>query len=83
MSDKTIFQYKVDNYWNKESERGINIIDPDLGILSYIQDVFPNLKFTLSEKDIKSPVLKDVKQLFDYKTDYYKTNDKAVSLYRD
>lgn len=32
LSEKALFNYKCDNEYNKESERGINIYDPDLSI---------------------------------------------------
>jgi dTDP-4-dehydrorhamnose 3,5-epimerase len=41
--------YKVTNYWNKESERALNPIDPALGILWSKKD------FILSDKDAQAP----------------------------
>ena len=32
MSETAVFAYKVDNYYNKESDRGIAFDDPELGI---------------------------------------------------
>ncbi len=55
LSQTALFQYKVDNYYNKESDRGIAFNDPVLKIdwqidLSAVQ---------LSDKDNKQPALKD------------------------
>ena len=41
--------YKVTNYWNKESERALNPLDPALGIQWSKKD------FILSEKDAEAP----------------------------
>ncbi len=41
--------YKVTNYWNKESERALNPIDPALGIPWSKKD------FILSDKDAEAP----------------------------
>jgi dTDP-4-dehydrorhamnose 3,5-epimerase len=53
LSQTALFQYKVDNYYNKEADRGIDFNDPALGIdwqidLSQVQ---------LSDKDSKQPLL--------------------------
>jgi dTDP-4-dehydrorhamnose 3,5-epimerase len=53
LSQTALFQYKVDNYYNKEADRGIAFNDPALGIdwqidLSQVQ---------LSDKDSKQPLL--------------------------
>jgi dTDP-4-dehydrorhamnose 3,5-epimerase len=55
LSETAIFQYKVDNYYNKDCDRGIAFNDPALAIdwqidLAQVQ---------LSEKDNKQPLLKD------------------------
>jgi dTDP-4-dehydrorhamnose 3,5-epimerase len=55
LSETAIFQYKVDNYYNKDRDRGIAFNDPALAIdwqidLAQVQ---------LSEKDNKQPLLKD------------------------
>jgi dTDP-4-dehydrorhamnose 3,5-epimerase len=55
LSETAIFQYKVDNYYNKDCDRGIAFNDPTLGIdwkidLAQVQ---------LSDKDSKQPLLKD------------------------
>lgn len=55
LSDSAVFQYKCDGYYHPESEGGISIADPDLGIDWMIaQD-----EAILSEKDLRHPLLKD------------------------
>ena len=65
LEDNTIFSYKCDNYWNKQSERGIDII-------SYIETFLSSYNFgitfgqyTLSDKDKLYQKLDDTKDLFD------------------
>lgn len=60
LSEKAVFQYKVDNYYSKEHDRGIAFDDPELGI-DWVVD---REKLILSEKDQNNPLLKDA-QLFD------------------
>ncbi|MCA1743285.1 MAG: dTDP-4-dehydrorhamnose 3,5-epimerase [Desulfovibrionales bacterium] len=60
LSEKSIFQYKVDNYYSKEHDRGLAFDDPALGI----DWVIDREKIMLSEKDQNNPLLKDA-QLFD------------------
>lgn len=55
LSDETIFCYKVDNYYNKESERGILFNDPSLDINWQL----PIEKLTISEKDKLQPLFKN------------------------
>jgi dTDP-4-dehydrorhamnose 3,5-epimerase len=55
LSETAIFQYKVDNYYNKDCDRGIAFNDPAIGIdwqidLSQLQ---------LSDKDKQQPLLAD------------------------
>lgn len=66
LSDTAVFSYKVDNYYNKDHDRGILYNDPDLAIdwKSEVGD------FQLSEKDIQQPLLKYA-DLFDIKTNLY------------
>lgn len=56
-SDEAIFQYKCDNYYNKESEAGIYYNSPSLAI------DWPNIasEVLLSEKDKEYPCFKDFK----------------------
>ncbi len=61
LTDEVIIQYKVDNYYNKESDRSIKYNDPSLNI---------ELPFTpsiLSLKDKNAPYLKDSDINFIYK----------------
>lgn len=56
LSETAIINYKCDNGYNKDSERGIIYNDPDLGI-----DWKLNQKdFILSEKDLVLPQVKDI-----------------------
>ena len=56
LSDEVIFQYKCDNYYAPQSERGIAWNDPDLNIDWRI----PADQIILSEKDTKYPWFKDL-----------------------
>ena len=56
LRDEVIFQYKCDNYYAPQSERGIAWNDPALNIDWRI----PADKIILSEKDTKYPLLKDL-----------------------
>lgn len=53
LEDNTIFQYKVTNYYNKESEKSILWNDPDLNIQWNIQNPI------ISEKDLESSLFKN------------------------
>lgn len=55
LSDVAIIQYKVDNFYNKESERGIMYNDPSLKIDWMLNDITP----IVSDKDMRHPQLKD------------------------
>lgn len=55
LEDHTIFSYKCDNYYNKDSERGIIYNDKDLNI----DWQFPENDLIVSEKDKALPTLKD------------------------
>lgn len=52
-TDNVEFEYKVDNYYNKESEGGIRFDDKELGIN------WGNDNPILIEKDANAPLLKD------------------------
>ena len=58
---ETLFYYKCDNIYNKESERGINIFDPNLAINWRI----PKKKAVISEKDMVLPFFSDAEINFD------------------
>ncbi len=55
LSDKAIFSYKCDNYYNKESERGIIYNDPVLNINWQL----PEQEIVVSEKDKLLPSLEN------------------------
>ena len=62
LSEKVIFQYKCDKYYYPESEGSIRWNDPDLNIDWKLD----SQNIILSEKDTKSPFLKDnLENLFD------------------
>ncbi len=54
LSDEAEFYYKCDNFYNKESERGVLFNDPELNIDWKLEG-----DFILSEKDRELPHLKD------------------------
>lgn len=60
LSDTAIFQYKCDNYYAPESEGGISILDPDLGI-NWGLDTSEAI---LSPKDLRYPMLKEFESPF-------------------
>jgi len=67
LSESATFAYKVDNYYSPECDRGIAFNDKDINIDWQIELD----KLQLSDKDQKQPLLKDVTDLFDYKSDLY------------
>jgi len=56
LSDTAVFSYKCDNYYNKESERGIIYNDPTLNI----DWILPSEQLQLSEKDLLLPKFKSL-----------------------
>ena len=66
LSETSIFMYKVDQFYNFESEGSITPNDPSLGIDWQI----PQSEWIQSNKDKKHPALKAA-PLFDYNTDLY------------
>jgi dTDP-4-dehydrorhamnose 3,5-epimerase len=60
LSDFTVFQYKVDNYYAPEYDRGIIYNDKDIGIEWRIDQK----EIQLSDKDLKHPILKNT-EIFD------------------
>jgi len=59
LSDDAIFQYKCDNYYNKEAEGGIFYADPALGI----DWQFAESDLVISAKDKELPFLADAGDL--------------------
>ena len=53
LSDDTLVCYKVDNYYNRDSQRGISFQDPSLNI-DWEYDIS---NFIISERDKKLPYL--------------------------
>lgn len=53
LTDNVEFEYKVDNYYNKQSERYIKYDDKDIGI------IWGNNNPILIERDKNAPLLKD------------------------
>ena len=67
LSDEAVFQYKCDNFYNKDSEGSVAWNDETLAIDWKID----MNKVILSEKDKNSKPLAQADYLFDYNTDYY------------
>ena len=63
LQNDTVFSYKCDNFYNKESEGGILLSDPVLAIDWRI----PADQMLVSEKDKNNPLLKDCRNNFEYK----------------
>jgi dTDP-4-dehydrorhamnose 3,5-epimerase len=55
LSDTAVFQYKCDNYYNKQAEGGLHYADPELAINWSL----PQDEVLVSEKDIELPFLKN------------------------
>ncbi|MFI5158061.1 MAG: dTDP-4-dehydrorhamnose 3,5-epimerase [Sphingobacteriales bacterium] len=55
LSPTAIFQYKCDNYYNKESEGGLHYADPSINIKWELGES----ELVVSEKDKELPFLKD------------------------
>lgn len=62
LSDEAILQYKCDNFYNKDADAGISILDESLGlnISEYVTELI------MSEKDMNQPLLDDNKLDFIY-----------------
>jgi len=58
LTDDVEFQYKVDNYYNKEADRSVRFDDPEIGV-NWVND-----EPILSEKDKSAPYLKDTDVCF-------------------
>ena len=67
LSEEVILAYKVDNYYSKESDRGIAFNDPALKIDWQIDAN----ALQLSVKDQTQPLLADADGLFDYSENLY------------
>lgn len=60
LSDVAVIQYKCDNAYNPQYERGIALNDPELDINWKLGSAIP----LISEKDLKNPLLKDAEYNF-------------------
>lgn len=59
LSDEAIFQYKCDNYYNKQSEGGLHYMDSSLNINWKL----PPDEILVSEKDQELPFLRDARDI--------------------
>jgi dTDP-4-dehydrorhamnose 3,5-epimerase len=60
LEDNTVIQYKVDNVYNRLSERGIALNDPELDIDWKLGDTTP----VISDKDRVNPVFSEAENNF-------------------
>ena len=67
LSDEAVFQYKCDNFYNKESEGAVAWNDPELCIDWKV----PADKVLLSEKDKQNKCIADADFLFDFNEKLY------------
>ena len=67
LSEKTVFQYKCDEFYHPEADGGLNIVDDSLGIDWHI----PTDKALISDKDTKHAVLRDFDSPFDISIPLY------------
>lgn len=66
LSETVVFSYKVDNYYNQQSDRGVAYDDPALGI----NWILKHEQLKLSIKDQNQPLLKGA-DLFNFTNDLY------------
>jgi dTDP-4-dehydrorhamnose 3,5-epimerase len=62
LSETAVFSYKCDNYYNRESERSINLNDPGLGIDWKLGNSAP----LVSEKDRNAPLFDEAEMNFKF-----------------
>ncbi|MEE4285370.1 MAG: dTDP-4-dehydrorhamnose 3,5-epimerase family protein, partial [Mariniphaga sp.] len=62
LSETAIFSYKIDNAYNPEAERAINIFDPELNIDWHLG----TQQAIVSEKDKNAPLFKDADMNFKF-----------------
>jgi len=67
LEDDTVFAYKVDSYYSPKCDRGITYDDKSIGVEWKIS----HNDIILSAKDKAQPLLKDMKDLFEFGIDYY------------
>jgi len=68
VSQTAVFNYKCDNFYNKEADGGIQILDPSLDIEIPVD----KNKIFFSEKDSNQPLLAETDHGFIYNADEYK-----------
>ena len=66
MEDDTLFCYKCDNLYHKESERGVRFDDPDISIDFNKIGIEDKMDLIISEKDKTYPYLSQIKPYFTY-----------------
>ncbi|HMT66915.1 MAG TPA: dTDP-4-dehydrorhamnose 3,5-epimerase [Bacteroidales bacterium] len=64
LSEKAIVLYQCDNTYSVEHERGINALDPALGIDWMLRDETP----VISPKDLKQPLFKEISTNFIFRS---------------
>ncbi len=62
LSETAVFAYKCDSEYNRNSERAVNINDPELGINWMLGTEKP----VVSEKDLSAPLLANAEMNFEY-----------------
>ena len=67
LTDTATFAYKVDNYYSLKCDRGLAFDDADLNIDWQLS----KQQLLLSDKDTKQPRLVELRDCFDYKSNYY------------
>lgn len=67
LTDDVEFEYKVDNLYSKEYDRGIRYDDPDIGVDWGV--LLNGIEPILSEKDVHGPFLVDSDANFVYEVD--------------
>lgn len=67
LSDEAVFQYKCDNFYNKESEGAVAWNDPQLAIDWHV----PADRIVLSDKDKLNKTIADADFLFDFNEKLY------------
>lgn len=60
LSETAVIQYKCDNFYKPEFERGINVNDPGLDIYWKLGSTEP----VISEKDLAQPLMRDAQSNF-------------------
>lgn len=67
LSETAIFQYKCDNFYASQADRGVSILDNSLGINWKV----PKGKILLSDKDLKHVPMRDFDSPFDITLSLY------------